>query len=296
MLSGPPLRGRFGRQKHRSNGSLPMPTADMTSDRSLQYCGSYASPDLSLHPQHLNWQHQMVYGRGRRGRITRSADPSPQRTAEKLETMRNLREAGLLMKHETKWYQDPPDLHPPPLGSSTQSLPQISVVDFQQGHDFDRISLQPAHHRHQVVYVCHGQCTGPQCDFSQKSRQWQSMTYIDSTSGQEIDLSAGFRSEVVEMAPYAFKKLESKKASMTHMKELLATKLESKQRHKLTRRRRREGRDRRNSVSSEQGFGMLDSDRSFADSKEQETRSLSLTVDYRKTPGTLLSGGISSMN
>ena len=115
-----------------------------------------------------------------------------------------------------------------------------NVVDFSQG-DFDRQQVGvetdwnptplPVHHTHQVMYVCHGQCTGPQCDFSRRSKQWHSMTYLDGgdpLAAPPPPPEVGFRSEVVEMTPIALRKLDQKKESLSRMKQVLASKLESK--------------------------------------------------------------------
>ncbi len=82
---------------------------------------------------------------------------------------------------------------------------------------------------HQVVYVCHGHCSGPECEFTQSIRHWQSMVRLG--DGQ------CFRSEVVEQAPLSLVKLEEKRRSLDKMKSVLRGKLESKQRHREQRQR-----------------------------------------------------------
>lgn len=97
----------------------------------------------------------------------------------------------------------------------TKSLKMIYLIDF-------------FHILTQVLYVCHGgnMCSGPtSCQFSQSLRQWQSLIRLEDESG-------GFQSEVVEKAPMSLRKLDEKRESLSQMKEILAEKLESKQRHK----------------------------------------------------------------
>ena len=203
----------------------------------------------------------------------RSADPSPQRTVNRIGAMHEMH-GGPIDGHNMI------DIRNSVIGYSTGSLPPVlppnhpmAVLDFQQGRQFERQSMQPAHHHHQVMYVCHGHCTGPQCDFSQSSRQWQSMVYLD-PSQQGVD--GGFRSEVVEMAPFALQKLDKKRASLSQMREILASKLESKQRQRWHRRQRKErGRDRRKSVSSESGI-RFEPERS--NERNSETMSLTLSL------------------
>ena len=54
----------------------------------------------------------------------------------------------------------------------TGSIPAIH----ESGYSFDPGSGSngPPHHHHQVLYVCRGHCSGPQCDFSQSLKQWHS--------------------------------------------------------------------------------------------------------------------------
>ncbi len=92
---------------------------------------------------------------------------------------------------------------------------------------------------HQVLYVCHGHCSGPECEFTQSIRHWQSLVRLG--DGQ------CFRSEVVEKAPLSLVKLEEKRQSLGRMKEVLAGKLESKQRHRERKEERQ--RQRRRSAS-----------------------------------------------
>ena len=68
----------------------------------------------------------------------------------------------------------------------------------------------------------------------------QSVTYLD-PSQQAIQGNSQpvhFRSEVVETAPSAFRKLDKKRATISQMKEILATKLENKHRQRMSRRQR----------------------------------------------------------
>ena len=89
------------------------------------------------------------------------------------------------------------------------------------------------------MYVCHGQCSGPQCDFTHTMRQCQSLVWLDNRAGNEIEQSPIFQSEVVAMTDSSLRKLDEKKQTLSHMRELLADKLESKQH----RRRNRSGKE-----------------------------------------------------
>jgi hypothetical protein len=106
---------------------------------------------------------------------------------------------------------------------------------------FDQNSLR------QVMYVCHGQCSGPQCDFTHTMRQCQSLVWLDNRGGNEIESSPIFQSEVVAMTDSSLRKLDEKKQTLSHMRELLADKLESKQQ-----RRRNKSESRKNSNFSEE--------------------------------------------
>jgi hypothetical protein len=125
----------------------------------------------------------------------------------------------------------------PYKGVTPQSLvPVRTPVDFRQTAN---ASPHP-HHHHEVVYVCHGQCTGPRCDFSKSTRQMQGVTYLDPSQQaiQGHSEPVHFRSEVVETAPSAFRKLDKKRATISQMREILATKLENKHRQRTSRRQR----------------------------------------------------------
>jgi hypothetical protein len=97
------------------------------------------------------------------------------------------------------------------------------------------------------MYVCHGQCSGPQCDFTHTMRQCQSLVWLDNRGGNEIESSPIFQSEVVAMTDSSLRKLDEKKQTLSHMRELLADKLESKQQ-----RRRNKSESRKNSNFSEE--------------------------------------------
>ena len=97
------------------------------------------------------------------------------------------------------------------------------------------------------MYVCHGQCSGPQCDFTHTMRQCQSLVWLDNRGGNEIESSPIFQSEVVAMTDSSLRKLDEKKETLSHMRELLADKLESKQQ-----RRRNKSESRKNSNFSEE--------------------------------------------
>ena len=56
----------------------------------------------------------------------------------------------------------------------TGSIP--GAIQHHTGYSFDPGSnpnkdQAPPHHHHQVLYVCRGHCSGPQCDFSKSLKQ-----------------------------------------------------------------------------------------------------------------------------
>ena len=194
----------------------------------------------------------------------RSADPSPHRTASRIESMGEMHGGPLLarpssalssgfqptQRHVIGGYSsDTPMMHNrdsrkygqllPYQGPNHQSLvPVRAPLNVRQASS---PSPHP-HHHHEVVYVCHGQCTGPRCDFSKNTKQLQSVVYLDPSQqtvqgGPQAPVHT-FRSEVVETAPSAFRKLDKKRATISQMKEILAKKLENKHRQRLTRRQR----------------------------------------------------------
>ena len=99
-----------------------------------------------------------------------------------------------------------------------------------------------------MLYLCHGQCSGPQCDFTHTMRQCQSLVWLDNRAAGGSEVEPIFQSEVVAMTDSSLRKLDEKKQTLTQMKELLADKLESKQL-----RRRSKSRTRRDSNYSEDG-------------------------------------------
>ena len=197
-------------------------------------------------------------------RRPRSADPSPHRTTSRIESMGQMHGGPLLarpssalssrfqptQRHVIGGYSSDTPMgqnrdsrtHVPPIpygGGNHQSLvPVRTPIDVRQASS---PSPHP-HHHHEVVYVCHGQCTGPRCDFSKNTKQMQSVVYLDPSQqalqGNNQAPIHAFRSEVVETAPSAFRKLDKKRATISQMKEILAKKLENKHRQRLTRRQR----------------------------------------------------------
>lgn len=204
----------------------------------------------------------------------RSADPSPQRTACRIESLREMHGGPLFMNEPRLPMSGFSTSHRHLLGGSTSNLPlaegfshlhqrnhplHLSQTPFPVGNPHSLVPVgtpshikQPTHssphphHHHEVLYVCHGQCTGPRCDFSKSTRQMQSLVYLDPAQ-QAIEGRSEpvhFRSEVVETAPSAFRKLDKKRATISQMRELLATKLENKHRMRMSRRQRNLGRDK----------------------------------------------------
>ena len=205
----------------------------------------------------------------------RSADPSPQRTASRIESLREMHGGPLIMNEPLVSDGGFPPAHHQLIGGSTSILPLIEAFSHSnqpntnlhlphtsfpvQPRDLSQptygrpiqvqhpphSSSQP-HHHHQLLYLCHGQCTGPRCDFSGPTkRQVQSLVYLDpAQQALHPDQPVHFRSEVVETAPSAFRKLDKKRATLSQMKELLATKLENKHRMRMSRRQRDSQRDK----------------------------------------------------
>ena len=194
----------------------------------------------------------------------RSADPSPHRTASRIESMREMHGGPLLARPSSAASSG---FHPAQrhvIGGSTSDIPMSHhrdsgvLVPHGQYQGANQHSLVPVrtpmdiretsspsphpHHHHEVVYVCHGQCTGPRCDFSKNTRQMQSVVYLDPSQqaiqGNNQPPVHAFRSEVVETAPSAFRKLDKKRATISQMKEILAKKLENKHRQRMSRRQR----------------------------------------------------------
>ena len=238
-------------------------------------------------------------------RRPRSADPSPQRTASRIESLREMHGGPLMMNQPTVGRLSPSMRHL--LGGSASNIPLIEQQGYAQWHPNYKMhskrppfivqqhpALAPStamvhaplhmnhhhmnsnpsssshpHHHHQVLYVCQGQCTGPHCDFSQSTRQLQSVVYLDPAQqvidGRVSAPIAQFHSEVVETAPSAFQKLDKKRAIISQMKEVLSSKLESKYRSRLSRRHRNDGREKGHERSSSK-LKSLSSDRIECDS------------------------------
>ena len=91
----------------------------------------------------------------------------------------------------------------------------------------------PPHHHHQVLYVCRGHCSGPECDFSQSLKEWHSSVWLDQDKDRQLGhQQGGFQSQVVASAPKAFEKLDQKRQTLHKLKGVLAQKLEEKQNKK----------------------------------------------------------------
>ena len=148
----------------------------------------------------------------------RSADPSPQRTSDRIESFHR-------MSNERDGYPGRFANHKHHKGNS-------GYQGHGQGHGQGQIELpyhppRPASAQafnHQVTYVCHGHCSGPECEFNQSIRHWQSMVMLE--DGQ------CFQSEVVEKTPLSLLKLDEKRENLASMKEVLAGKLETKKRNR----------------------------------------------------------------
>ena len=111
---------------------------------------------------------------------------------------------------------------------SIPAIHQSSGYSYNPGSGSD----PPPHHHHQVVYVCRGHCSGPQCDLSQMQgvKQWHSSVWLDGEQNKQLtpaDID-GFHSQVVASAPKAFEKLDQKKQTLLQLKGVLAQKLENK--------------------------------------------------------------------
>ena len=109
---------------------------------------------------------------------------------------------------------------------SIPAIHQSSGYSYTPGSGSD----PPPHHHHQVLYVCRGHCSGPQCDFSQSLKQWHSSVWLDGEQNKQLtpaDID-GFHSQVVASAPKAFEKLDQKKQTLLQLKGVLAQKLENK--------------------------------------------------------------------
>ncbi len=126
----------------------------------------------------------------------------------------------------------------------TGSIPALHQTGYMVNPE---AALAPAHHHHQVLYVCRGHCSGPECDFTQSLKQWHSTVWLGSEHPQAITQEGGagapgtvpgFQSQVVASAPKALEKLDQKRQTLHQLKEVLAQKLESKARHKKHKRER----------------------------------------------------------
>ena len=118
----------------------------------------------------------------------------------------------------------------------TGSIPG-AIQTLQSGYSYDPGSnpeqdQAPPHHHHQVLYVCRGHCSGPQCDFSKSLKQWEETVWLDDGSGggtgKKVN-SAGsgqgdvvpFQSQVMASAPKALEKLDQKRETLNKLKSVL---------------------------------------------------------------------------
>ncbi len=122
----------------------------------------------------------------------------------------------------------------------TGSIP--TAIHHQSAYSFDPGSNKnssederPPHHHHQVLYVCRGHCSGPQCDFSKSLKQWHSTVWLEDGGGHSSATKSEvvpFQSQVVASAPKALEKLDQKRENLRNLKSVLAQKLERKQKNK----------------------------------------------------------------
>ena len=143
-------------------------------------------------------------------RRPKSADPSSQRTTDRLESLRNMHGGPLFINERHAPINEFPPSNRHLIGGSTSNLPLAERFSHLPQSNYDmHLSKNPVpggnpqslvpvgtqfpyssshhpHHHHEVLYVCHGQCTGPRCDFSKSTRQLQSRVYLDPAQ-QAID-------------------------------------------------------------------------------------------------------------
>ena len=125
----------------------------------------------------------------------------------------------------------------------TGSIPALQQYQIDPGSN-ESGHGQP-HHHHQVLYVCRGHCSGPQCDFSKSLRQWHSTIWLNDGSlakqvehqqvvnaGQAEPPTISFQSQVVASAPKALEKLDQKRQTLHKLRNVLAQKLENKHKQK----------------------------------------------------------------
>lgn len=170
--------------------------------------------------------------------LPRSADPSPQRTASRIESLHRM-SLERDRSSSPMFLSDQFFKNNPRLVAANDPREQQHLLPHQQLRSAS--PSNPAFKQNQVLYVCHGHCSGPECEFSQSIRQWQSMVMLGASKGGGEQC---FQSEVVEKAPLSLMKLDEKRQSLSQMKEVLAGKLESKQRHKEKRRKEKKERSR----------------------------------------------------
>ena len=232
----------------------------------------------------------------------RSADPSPHRTASRIESLSEMHGGPLpfsdAISSSTSGF---PPIRRHLIGGSSSNLPMMtrthhslrgnpppysSQISYHNGGSQSLVPMNTIptdlnqspnpHHHHQVLYVCHGQCTGPRCDFSKSTRQMQSLVYLDPSqkaSQGTFQPVSHFRSEVVETAPSAFRKLDKKRATISQMKEILATKLENKNRQRMSRKQRNMFRDQRGNHRKSTSSNTIERDVNVAESLNRQVYS-----------------------
>ena len=92
--------------------------------------------------------------------------------------------------------------------------------------------------QNQVMYVCHGHCSGPECEFTQSIRHWQSMVMLGDDCAYQAE---GFERKPIlgsgnQLA--AVGRLDKDRESLARMREVLQGKLESKHRNRERKRMR----------------------------------------------------------
>jgi len=195
-------------------------------------------------------QHLDGHGALRRKACPRSADPSPARTVERIEAMANrLGNGSLAPRASASLPRQSVVPYDGPAATARQFFaahPSVATAVAAGDQERQVRALPATVHAaaaasaassasHQVVFVCHGHCQGPECEFTQSIRHWSSMVTLND--------GACFRSEVVERAPLSLMKLEERRRNLSQMREVLAGKLESKQERKKRKQVRQTKRD-----------------------------------------------------
>ena len=71
-----------------------------------------------------------------------------------------------------------------------------------------------------MLYVCHGHCSGPECEFTQSIRHWQSMVMLQSGQVPPCGEAANMANSTT--------RLDIDRVELSQMREVLAGKLERK--------------------------------------------------------------------